>query len=76
MKTLAEMKIGEKGRVIEIGGGDAALRRLETLGIRQGSRITKAGSMLMKGPVVVKTDGCQIALGHGMAKKITIEVEE
>lgn len=76
MKSLADMNIGQKGLVLEIGGGRAAKDRLERLGIRQGSRIIKAGSMLLKGPVVVKVEGCQLALGHGMAKKIIVEVEE
>ncbi|MDI6799932.1 MAG: FeoA family protein [Actinomycetota bacterium] len=73
---LAEMKIGEKGLVTKIDGGSGVERRLEALGIRKGSRVTKAGSMLLKGPVVVRVDGCQLALGYGVAKKIMVEVEE
>lgn len=75
MKSLADMKIGERGAVLKIDGAGAQ-KRLETLGIREGSLITKVGSMLFRGPVVVKAGGCQIALGYGMAKKIMVEVKE
>ncbi|MFC1999007.1 ferrous iron transport protein A [Chloroflexota bacterium] len=49
--------------------------RLASMGIRAGKAITKVSSMMMHGPVTIKIDNSQIALGHGMAKKIHVEFE-
>jgi ferrous iron transport protein A len=45
------------------------------MGIRPGRKITKVGSMLFRGPVTLKIDHTQIAIGFGMANKIVVEVD-
>jgi len=44
------------------------------LGIRPGKRITKVGSMFMRGPVTVQLDSTQVAIGFGMANKVIVEL--
>jgi len=44
------------------------------MGVRPGKDITKVSSAPMKGPVTVSVDRCQIAIGYGMAQKVTVEV--
>jgi ferrous iron transport protein A len=73
--TVAQMRTGDKGRIIEIAGGYGLTRRLEALGIRPGKKITKVSSMLMRGPVTIQVDGVQVAIGFGMARRILIELE-
>lgn len=73
--TLAEMETGESGTVVEVAGGHGLIRRLDALGIRPGKKVTKISSMLFHGPVTLKVDNAQVAVGFGMAKKIIVEVD-
>jgi ferrous iron transport protein A len=74
--SLACMKPGQIGILVEIRGGHGMIRRLEALGLRLCKRIRKVSSMLMRGPVVVEVDGFQIAIGYGMASRIIVEIME
>ncbi len=74
--TLAEMRSGQSGTVIEVLGGHGLVRRLEALGIRPGKKVTKISSTLFHGPVVLKADNTQVAVGFGMAKKIIVQADK
>jgi ferrous iron transport protein A len=71
--TLAQMRTGQSGRVVQIEGGHGLVNRLSALGIRPGKKITKISSMFMRGPITVRVDRMHVAIGIGMAKKIIIE---
>ena len=74
--TLAQMETGESGVVIDIMGGHGMTRRLSALGIRPGLRVTKVGSMFMRGPVTIQVGNAQVAIGFGMANKIIVQLGE
>jgi len=74
--SLAHMKRGQSGRVIQVMGGFGMTRRLSAMGIRPRKRITKISAMFMRGPVTVRVGGTEIALGFGMASRIIVEVKE
>jgi ferrous iron transport protein A len=73
--TIAEMRIGQTGTVVEILGGHGFIRRLDALGIRPGKKVTKVSSTLFRGPVILRVNSAQVAVGFGMARKIIIEVD-
>ena len=73
---LTRMNPGEKGAVLEIRGGFDLIRRLETLGIRQGVEMTKVSAQIARGPVTVRVGNTQVAIGFGMAKEIVVEIKE
>lgn len=73
--TLRQMRSGQSGIVFEILGGHGLARRLSAMGIRPGKRITKVGSMFMRGPVTIQVDRAQFAIGYGMANRILVEVD-
>jgi ferrous iron transport protein A len=73
--TLARMRTGQSGTVVGINGGYGLVRRLNALGLRPGKRVTKVSSMFARGPVTVRVDSTQIALGFGMANKVTVEFD-
>jgi len=73
---LTQLKLGQKGIVAEIQGGMGVIRRLESMGIRQGKKITKISAQFLRGPQTLKVDNLQVAIGFGMARKILIEVEK
>jgi len=72
--TLRQMQAGQSGIVAQIQGGHRLVNRLSALGIRPGKRITKVGSMFMRGPVTVQLDSTQVAIGFGMANKVIVEL--
>ena len=74
--ALSAMKNAQSGVVTEIKGGAEMCTRLEALGIRVGSRIQKKSSLIGSGPVIVLAGNSEIAVGHGMASRIFVEVDE
>lgn len=74
--SLASMKAGESGIVADFLDGHGFINRLNALGIRLCKKITKVNSMLMRGPIIVDVDGMKIAIGHGMAHRIIVEVTD
>ncbi|MFC1983497.1 ferrous iron transport protein A [Chloroflexota bacterium] len=73
--TLAGMQTEQSGVVVQIQGGHGLVNRLHSLGIRPGKRIIKVSSMIMRGPVTIQVDRSQVAIGFGMARRITVEVD-
>jgi len=72
--SLADMKPGQSGVLVEIQSGHGMIRRLDALGLRLCKRVRKVSSMLMRGPTVVEVDGFQVAIGHGIASLIMVEI--
>lgn len=72
---LTKLEERESGVVVQINGGHGLVRRLESLGIRVGKKVTKVSSQLMRGPVTVRIGNSHVAIGFGMAKKIFVEIE-
>lgn len=72
--NLTQLEEGKSGVVVDIHGGHGLIRRLESLGIREGKRVTKVSSQFMHGPITLRIDNFQVAIGFGMAKKIIVRV--
>jgi len=73
--SLTDVRIGETGKIAEFLGGRGVHNRLRALGIRPGARVTKVSAALMRGPVVLRVGGAQVALGFGISHKVIVEVE-
>ena len=74
--TLADMKTGQTGTVVGVLGGHGLIQRLDALGIRPGKKVTKLSSTLFRGPVMLRVNNTQVAVGFGMARKIIVEVDK
>ncbi len=72
--SLAKLETNQSGKVINFTAGPGLIQRLEEMGIRVGKKITKVGGMPLRGPVVIQVGGTRIALGHGMALKVMVEL--
>jgi len=72
---LTKMRPGETGIVEEIQGGQGFVRKLQSMGVRPGKKITKVSSHFWRGPQTIKVGHIQIAVGFGMAKRILVEVK-
>jgi ferrous iron transport protein B len=74
ISDLLSMKEHEKGCVIDISGPPGLAEKLQTMGIHSGRQLTKRTPKGYKGPVTVEVMGSRIALGRGMAKRISVKV--
>jgi len=75
LKSLADMKIEESGTIVEIHGGEGVSTRLAAIGVIPGKKIMKTSSFSVRGPVTIKIDRAQLALGYGMADKIMVRTD-
>jgi ferrous iron transport protein A len=66
----------KKVRIVEVPSGALIQRRLMGMGIYPGREIVKLGHFILKGPVTIKVGRSVVALGHGMANKIFVEVDD
>ncbi|HEY8499880.1 MAG TPA: FeoA family protein [Clostridia bacterium] len=71
--TLRDLKIGEEAVITTIKGGHGIHAKLESMGLREGSRITKKSAVLAGGPVIIQAGSTQIAIGDGMVNRIIVE---
>ena len=71
--TLAQLKNGQSGTVVEIQGGRRMIDRLNALGIIPGKKIIKTSAMLMRGPLTVEVDRTEVAIGFGMASRVVVK---
>ena len=72
--NLTELAKGQSGRVIKVNAGAGLIHRLEAIGLRAGTSVTKVSGIPLRGPVIVQAGGTRVGLGHGMARKVLIEV--
>jgi len=72
--SLARMQSGQKGKIVAIDGGCGLACKLDALGIRVGKEITKVSEQWMRGPVLLRQDHTQAAVGFGMASKVFVEI--
>ncbi|MFQ3675116.1 MAG: FeoA family protein [Endomicrobiia bacterium] len=74
MKKLTEVKPYKKFVITHIDAGVGMVKRLETLGIRKNVQMQKISQISSRGPVILSfiNSNYQIAIGHGMAKKIFV----
>ncbi len=72
MISLEKMGPGMKGIVREIIGGRTAVRRLMELGIVPGTMIEVIQNY-MRGPIIVRVRGMDMAIGRGVASKIIVD---
>lgn len=70
--TLDRVQMNCAVIVRKIDGGLGIRKRLNTIGIHRGDIITVKRSGIMRGPILVKVHGMEVAIGRGMAAKIII----
>ena len=73
---LANMEVNQEGTIKSLEGGVNFHVRLQALNIRIGKRIKKISKTPFRGPIVVEVDNARVAIGHGMSKKIMVEVRD
>jgi len=69
------MKEKQRGKIAEVSGGNIFANRMMSMGIYPGKKITKLSHFVFRGPITIKVGRTVLALGHGMASKIIVEIE-
>ena len=73
IRNLIGLKVGEKGRILEIRGGRRVSQRLNDLGLTIGTIVTIKGEAPFAGPIRLLVRGSNLALGRGVAAKIVVK---
>jgi len=72
--SLASLRPAQEGTLVAIDGGHGLSLRLRRLGLRPGTQIRAVAMGRWGGPVLVEVDGCRVALGRGLARRILVQV--
>lgn len=60
--------------VVEVGGDHGANRRLAHLGIQVGAKVHVVRAAPLGGPVLVEVHGGTVAVGRGLARKVSVRM--
>lgn len=74
--TLDRIRSKRNVKVVDVIGGWGLQRHLSQLGIHPGDILTVLRHAAMGGPILIMIHGSQIAIGRGMASRITVEDTE
>ena len=74
VKTVSEMKTGEKGVVVKVGSSGALRRRIIDMGITPGAVIILRKTAPMGDPLELNVRGYELSIRKSEASQITVEV--
>ena len=73
--TLLSMRRDETGYISEVSGSPDLQTKMRAMGLYSGRRIVKRSAEKSGGPVLVEVMGTRVALGRGMAAKVSVKVK-
>jgi Fe2+ transport system protein FeoA len=74
VKMLNELRKGEKGKIVKIGGSGSVHRRLLDMGLVSGSDIEMQRVAPLGDPIEIKVKGYNLSLRKEEAASIQVEV--
>ena len=74
-KYLHELKPGEKGKIVKVGGGRGIQRRLLDMGLVSGSDVEVERVAPLGDPIEIKIKGYHLSLRKEEASNIEVEVK-
>lgn len=72
--TLNELKVGERGRIIDIEGSDGIAIRLMEMGLTDGEEIELLGFAPLGDPIEFAVRGYRLSLRTTEAKRVLVEL--
>lgn len=75
MTTLAELKLGQTARIVEIDGEDAVAVRLMEMGLTDGEPIQVVGFAPLGDPIEFSLRGYRISLRSTEAARVQVELD-
>ena len=74
VKRLNELKKGDRGKVVKIGGSGSAHRRLMDMGLIAGADLEMQGVAPLGDPIEIRVKGYRLSLRKSEAAGISVEV--
>lgn len=74
IRSLAELKPGEKGTITTVRGGGAVRRRILDMGVIPGTEVEVERAAPLGDPIEIKIKGYHLSLRRGEAADIYVEV--
>ena len=75
-KPLAELVPGEDAEIVALNGGEKFQSRLRAMGLAEGQTVRKLSRIRWGGPIILLVNRAQVAIGHGMARKILVRTND
>lgn len=73
MKTLKELRVGKKARVVKLHGEGAVRRRLMDMGLTRGTEVTVRRVAPFGDPIELTLRGYELSLRRADAEMVEIE---
>ena len=73
IRPLGELKPGDKGKIIKVGGSKNINRRLRDMGLVSGSEVEVERVAPLGDPIEIRIKGYHLALRRGEAANIQVE---
>ncbi|MBR6545423.1 MAG: ferrous iron transport protein A [Clostridia bacterium] len=73
MRTLKELKVGKKARVVKLHGEGAVRRRLMDMGLTRGTEVTVRRVAPFGDPIELTLRGYELSLRRADAEMVEIE---
>ena len=74
IRTLNQLKPGERATVVKVGGHGPARRRMMDMGLVSGTEVTVVRVAPLGDPIEFEVKGYNLSLRKGEASDITVEV--
>ncbi len=73
-KPLNELKKGERGKIVKVGGGGGVHRRILDMGVVSGSEVQMQRVAPLGDPIEIRIKGYNLSLRKEEAANIQVEV--
>lgn len=73
MKTLDQLSVGERGRVVQVDGEDEVSMRLLEMGLIPGTVITLIGTAPLGDPLELELRGYRLSVRKSEAARVNVE---
>ena len=73
MIALAELRVGEAGRVLQVTGSDEVSLRMLEMGLTPGVVVTLLGKAPLGDPLELEVRGYRLSIRHQEARRVEIE---
>lgn len=75
MITLADLAVGQRGRVACVDGADSLAMRLLEMGLTPGAELKLIGVAPLGDPIEIELRGYRLSLRKSEAKRVSVETK-
>jgi ferrous iron transport protein A len=73
MPSLDQLRLGQRGRVVALAGGDALVQRLLEMGLFEGEEVEVIGFAPLGDPMEVRLRDYRLSLRRSEAARVQVE---